>query len=90
MNTIKRYQECSWPTKIWRQRHLLLVPFHAAWMFATHWFTVDVDDDYCIWSFWAIAVSQAHYRMHWYYTTDEVEQRIKRHLSELENSFTKE
>jgi len=73
-----RFQECPWYVKLWRYRWYLLVPFYALNLRFTPWVWNSKSDRVHVIEFsdweeaWSIAVGDAHYKMNWYYTLDEV------------------
>lgn len=70
---VRRYQFCYWYQKLWRYRWMLMVPV---------WFLRRVghaqSGGYPLRPkfIWSLARGTAHYKMEYWYTMDEVEQRI--------------
>ncbi len=64
-----RYQYQPWYVKLWRMRHLPLVPFVA--LKAIWWHALHNGVGYCRTN-WSIAKGLAHCKMNYVYTSDEV------------------
>jgi hypothetical protein len=66
-----RYQNQPWYIKVWRCRYYIPIPFRAIlfWLRCT--------DDECSFNLcWSIEVGMAQYHMKYYYTIEEVEDRL--------------
>jgi hypothetical protein len=69
-----RYQNQPWHIKLWRNRWTLMVPV---------WFLRSIGKKYSDGSVlhpkfvWSICRGTAHHKMDWWYTMDEVEERIE-------------
>jgi hypothetical protein len=76
----KRYQECSWIHRRWRDRWYLLVPFSFLKMYIIHQLLnnpAEWELDESIEQFyWSLAVSFAQIKMNYYYTMEEVRESV--------------
>jgi len=95
---MKRYQECNKICKIWRLRWMLLVPFYALKIYfnRTKIFLDFINNDYIVHTnaykymslkeCYKISIGQLQMNMHYYYTHEEVMQRInKKYNNTLKN-----
>ena len=73
---MKRYQESNKITKLWRRRWYLLIPFKFIYSYVRYFFA---ESEYKLSAKqkWSIFTGEAQYKMKWYYTTEEVFDRIK-------------
>jgi hypothetical protein len=82
---VKRYQECSWPVRLWRRRHYLGIPYRAIrywWSSKRH---TKPDDEFGPMSFglcWSIAIGEAQIDMNWYYTGEEMREHLEERKKE--------
>lgn len=82
MTEPKRYQDCPWYVRLWRRRWYLLVPWWTLRFRFTPWVEPDTgeivkDEPYNSWeTSWKIALGTATGKMNWYYTWDEVKERL--------------
>lgn len=70
----KRYQECSSLEKLWRRRHYLKIPFR--WL---KWRLFSKDKQLNSKTTWRLLIGMAQSDMKWYYTEDEVQEKIKKY-----------
>lgn len=68
-----RYQHQSWYIKIWRRRYYFKIPFAALKM----WLKSNEKFKFC----WRLAVGCAQADMKWYYTMEEVFERLDKKIS---------
>lgn len=68
---MKRYQECNLLEKIWRNRFMLLVPINTYRMYRKEP-SLKLLNNY-----WDISISESHYLMRYYYTSDEVKKMME-------------
>jgi hypothetical protein len=73
---MKRYQDCNWVVKLFRNRHYISVPFLWIW-YRIKGFEVTNDEtlqDERIGGreIWSILVGEAQFKMNYYYTMEEV------------------
>jgi tRNA(Phe) wybutosine-synthesizing methylase Tyw3 len=86
---MKRYQECNRIHKLWRLRHYIPIPF--IWLFHSIFNTLPITDD-CSGQveyakgkiLWKILVGEAQLNMHYYYTSDEVFDELKKIQNNLD------
>jgi len=93
MKKEKRYQECNKIEKLWRRRWYLLVPFK--WLFHSIFGTFKIyhdewegddlihTDKYHVSrgkNLWKLLISIAQHKMKWYYTMEEVKEKLKSHF----------
>jgi len=77
-----RYQHQPWYIRVWRCRYYLLVPWHAYKYQKGSWIDENTEelakeDPYISWRLgWKLAIGQAQGYMKYYYTWDEVKQRL--------------
>lgn len=71
-----RFQNCPWYIRLWRYRHYLTIPFWTirTWLGSGEPLSFDI----C----WVISKGMAQHRMKWYYTMDEVRDRVDRKIRE--------
>jgi hypothetical protein len=87
---MKRYQECNWIVKIFRMRFYLLVPFIFFWRSVFNPLKSYLDkiendkliqtDEYVILKgkeLWKVLIGSAQFKMKYYYTSEEVFERIR-------------
>lgn len=80
----KRFQECSKLVKIWRYRWYLLIPFKWSSMMIKRYIRIlkegkDEDDLYFTGRvLWGIIVGEMQINMKWYYTSEEVFEKINK------------
>lgn len=72
----KRYQDCTWPVRLWRRRWYLVIPFTFLAYFyqygsASFYITSETKRRHRF-SLWSRAVCLAQGRMRWTLTTEEV------------------
>jgi len=90
MMSEKRFQDCGCLVKLYRYRFYLLIPFKYIWYMNIKPFNVGVDeevDGMCLQTdeyevlrgkeLWSTLTAISQTSMKWYYTTDEVFNRIK-------------
>ncbi len=70
---MKRFQECSGIVKLWRYRWYLLIPFK--WVYYKL-----RDNSINNRLLWRLLVGTAQIKMHWYYTSEEVFEKLKNKL----------
>lgn len=70
---MKRFQECNIFVKFWRYRWYVLIPFK----FIYH-LLYDGRDNQLM---WVILISESQSKMKWYYTSEEVFDKINANLS---------
>lgn len=93
---MKRYQECNWITKQIRKRWYLTVPFVSLYCFMSKK-RIYIDEmidgklvntnKYTTMSWkecWSISISEAQIKMNYYYTHDEVKERMKDRFGNLD------
>jgi hypothetical protein len=88
---MKRFQDCNKIERVWRYRWYLLIPFKWFWMNYCIGMTVGLDDedengnlvhteDFYIPTgkeLWSILIGEAQCNMKWYWTHEEVLQKLK-------------
>lgn len=78
---MKRFQECSYPIKIWRCRWYLLIPFKWIYYHIKSFKIYEHETNNYYVSrgkeLWKILIGDAQIKMKWYYTSDEVFKRLK-------------
>ncbi len=77
LREVKRYQECSWYVKVWRNRHILAIPFNWLWYMTFGSFIVTDHDTLerervTGGMLWKLLHGYAHMKMHYYWTHEEV------------------
>lgn len=92
---MKRYQECNWITRQIRKRWYLIVPFVAIYYYLSNkrvYRDEIVDDklvhtdDYDVMNWylcWSISMGEAQGKMKYYYTHEEVKERMKERFGSL-------
>ena len=71
---MKRFQECNILVKLWRLRHYVYIPFR--WL---RWkLTPDKSGEFNSKTIWHIYVGTAQCDMNWVYTSEEVNEFIKK------------
>ena len=86
-----RYQNQPWYVKLWRRRYTLSAPFHALryWKNMRGKLLAPEIPDSREWEFrdaWKLAIGSAHAKMKWYYTIDEVKERLHSRLEKRRRS----
>jgi len=76
-----RFQDCPWYIQVWRYRWYLLIPWWTVRGWLTPWLEMDgslsKDEPWNTWEIsYSIAIGLAQGEMHWYYTWDEVKERL--------------
>jgi hypothetical protein len=72
---MKRFQECNKLVQIWRYRWYLVIPFIFLWRM---WeFRNDIDNYLNRKLIWRLLIGEMQIKMRWYYTPDEVYERLK-------------
>ena len=77
-NKENRFQFQPWYVKLWRRRHQLLIPYEAlrtymggrkrnSWGSRSAWHIA-----------WSIAVGEADMKMEWWWTSDELKERLEK------------
>lgn len=74
---MKRFQECSKIVKFWRYRWYILIPFKWCFYFIKSCFKSD-KSDLDGKTIWNIFIGDAQLKMKWYYTSDEVFEKLKK------------
>lgn len=67
-----RFQNQPWFVKLWRYRFYLLIPWNATLLW--WWNRKDEDIDFSV--AWGICIGGAQIKMKWYYTMEEMEERL--------------
>lgn len=62
-----RFQEQPWYVKLWRYRWYIRVPYDTLRIYFNHKMAIDE-----LGHTYSIAMGEAHYRMNWLYTLDEM------------------
>lgn len=81
MNKERRFQESSKLVKIWRYRWYIPIPFQWSWMMLKFYLRRGkTEDDYYFTgrNLWGILTGSAQVRMKWYYTSEEVFEKINK------------
>lgn len=90
---MKRFQECNKIEKVWRYRWYLLLPFKWFWRNYILGMTVGIDEEdengdiihtekFYIpigKNLWKLLVGEAQMKMGWYYTHEEVLEKLKKY-----------
>ena len=91
---MKRYQECNRIEKVWRRRWYIVIPFIAAYNYLSRqkiFLDVSINNElkhtdifeYMSWKMcWRIALGIAQSNMKWYYTSEEVFERLNKKLKD--------
>lgn len=70
-----RFQNQPWYIRLWRRRYYFNVPFDAI---SNWWRTRKVPAlNFGFGNCWSIAVGTSHFKMKWYYTSDELKEKMK-------------
>jgi len=78
----KRFQYCSWYVKLWRRRYYFLVPYEAIkFYFLNSLYARKSDDLLDFRTCCHITLGLACCKMKWYYTHEEVRERMKKKLT---------
>ena len=72
MNDKKRYQDQPWYIRLWRRRYYIPIPWKAFKM----WVGSKERFGLC----WSLAVGMAQADMSWYYTWEEVKERLEKKI----------
>lgn len=72
---MKRFQESSWYVKLWRYRWYITIPFITFGMWFRSLFYSGQRLD--LREMWAISTGIVQIKMGWYYTSDELKEKIK-------------
>lgn len=70
MVVVKRYKDCSWNEKVWRQRHLLRVPIYS---FKVWWYN---RPEVSFWEAFHIELGFAEFKMEKYATWEELKKQM--------------
>ena len=84
-----RFQNQPWYIRMWRRRHYLSVPHNAFLL----WLNTKDDEDNYFNSFkdcWGLATSFSHSKMGWWYTFDEVFDRLDAEVEKDETNDSEE
>ena len=73
---MKRFQECNKIVKFWRYRWYLLIPIKWCSYFITCYFKNN-GGDFNGKTIWHIFIGDAQFKMRWYYTSEEIETKLK-------------
>jgi hypothetical protein len=72
-----RFQDSNLITKLWRCKWYLLIPFIALRLFLSHVISNNMNEKLSFKLCWSLAKGRMQIKMKWYYTNDEVMQRVK-------------
>jgi hypothetical protein len=67
----KRFQECNWLEKFWRYRWYLYIPIE---FLLTQFKRKSFTESNLVWS---LMIGEAQYKMRWYYTSEEIKEKLK-------------
>lgn len=80
-----RYQNQTWYIKFWRQRYYLLIPYCVITCYLYNIVKVSCEDRLSFIECWKIHIGLAQMKMKWYYTWEEVTERLNNITSGEDN-----
>ena len=73
MQDPNRFQYRPWYVRLWRRRHLISIPYRAI---RTWWKALNTHSPLSFKNAWSIEHGWAHIAMDWYYTSEEIMERL--------------
>lgn len=78
-----RFQECNWLVKLWRYRWYVPIPFKWTWLIVRG-FISPIKNNMTPKELYGIMIGEAQCSMKWYYTQEEVQEKIAIHRKNYE------